>query len=308
MTAGTTAAMTTEKTSRVTQRFFKARIASPRISRRIRQSWRAGLQTAIAAGIGLALASGRVCGADTAHLPVQDAPVASRDPNAVFLRARAAYDAGDLPAAREAYRALLAAGYDVPEVRFNLGNTLVRAGEWAEAIAQYRIAQYARPRDPDIAANLRFSLERAGAAAPALPLLRMWARRLSRSEWLAVLATAWGVMGAALAGALLWPRGRRALLRTAAGAAAVALAAAGGWLEWRFLDLHPEAVVRVPDTPARFAPIADATVHFTLPSGSIVRVMGREGGWYSIRLDGRTGWISTEAALLLSSPPTKSVP
>lgn len=213
------------------------------------------------------------------------------DPDALFARAREAYDAGDLRGAIEAYEALLASGYDAPEVRYNLGNAHFRAGDLPEAVAQYRLALYARPRDPDIAANLHFALERAGAVEPALSLPRQWARRLSRSEWIAIGAMAWGCLGVALAAAFLWPRGRRPLLRAAAGAGFVVLAAAGGWLEWRGLDRRPEAVVRIAGAQARFAPLADATVHFTLPAGSIVRLVGHEGEWVKIVLDGREGWL-----------------
>jgi len=216
---------------------------------------------------------------------------AAFDPAAEFARARAAYDAGAPRAAAARYEAILAAGYDAPELRFNLGNARFRAGETPEAIRQYRIAARARPRDPDIAKNLAYALEQSGAAQPALPLLRAWARRLTAAEWRAIAAAAWGVAMLALAAAFMGVRARPALRRAAAVAFAVALIAALGALEWRDLARRPEAVIARANAPARFAPLDGATVHFTLPAGSIVRVTGRDGAWRRVALDGREGWL-----------------
>ena len=222
---------------------------------------------------------------------VADANEAAIDPSAEFDRARAAYDAGAPKAAALLYEKILAAGYDAPELRFNLGNARFRAGETPEAIRQYLIAARARPRDPDIAKNLAYAIEQAGAARPAPPILRAWARRLTASEWLALAAGAGGSAALLLAASFLAIRGRGAWRRAAAAAFAVALAAALGALEWRDLSRRPEAVVARSDAPARFAPLDNATVHFTLPAGSIVRVIGRDGAWRRVALDGREGWL-----------------
>ena len=223
--------------------------------------------------------------------PVARANDPAFDPSAEFDRARAAYDAGAPKAAAARYEAILAAGYDAPELRFNLGNARFRAGDAPEAIRQYLIAARARPRDPDIAKNLAYALEQAGAARPSPPILRAWARRLTASEWLALAAVAWGLAALLLAASFLAGRGRAPLRRAAAAAFAVALAAALGALEWRDLARRPEAVVARADAPARFAPLDNATVHFTLPAGSIVRVLGRDGAWRRVALDGREGWL-----------------
>ncbi len=63
-----------------------------------------------------------------------------------------------------AYRAVLAEkGYSAP-VLFDLGNSLFREGDLAQAILAYKRAQWLAPGDPDIAANLRQAEAKAGRA------------------------------------------------------------------------------------------------------------------------------------------------
>lgn len=222
------------------------------------------------------------------------------DPAEIFRQAREVYDAGNFRAAIERYESLLTAGYDLPEVRFNLGNALYRSGDASGAIAQYRMAQYRRPRDPDIAANLRFVSERVGAAAPSQPLIRVWLRRLSEDEWRAVAAVAWGLLGLIVCVALLWRARRGPLLKASLLPAAVLLVALAGLAEWGALRRYPEAVALRAETQARFAPLEDATVSVSVPAGTIVRVIGRDGAWARIELDRREGWVRETDLLVLS--------
>ena len=49
-------------------------------------------------------------------------------------------------------------------------------------------------------------------------------------------------------------------------------------------------------TDARFAPSADATVHFTLPEGAKVFIREDRGAWALVeRADGQDGWVKADA-------------
>jgi SH3-like domain-containing protein len=59
-------------------------------------------------------------------------------------------------------------------------------------------------------------------------------------------------------------------------------------------------VVAAGETPARFEPAANGTVHFTLKEGARVRVLDTRASWLQIaRCDGRRGWIPATAAAQL---------
>lgn len=221
------------------------------------------------------------------------------DADAEFARAREAFDARDFAGAIARYEAILAAGYDAPELRYNLGNARFGAGDAPGAVREYLIAARARPRDPDIAKNLAYVIEKAGAVRPTLSFARAAVRRWTEGEWRALAAVAWGVAMLALAASFVAPRGRAPLRRVALAAALTAALGVLGAMEWRGLARHPEAVVARADAAARFAPLESATVHFTLPAGSIVRVVGRDGAWRRVALDGREGWLPESDLLLV---------
>ena len=74
-------------------------------------------------------------------------------------------------------------------------------------------------------------------------------------------------------------------------------------LRLRTEQAAPAAVVIVVDVEARFAPLDDATVHFTLGEGSRVRVREDRDRWWLVeRADGQQGWIRTEHAARVGLP------
>ncbi len=58
----------------------------------------------------------------------------------------------------------------------------------------------------------------------------------------------------------------------------------------------PEAVIVAGETEARFAPVADSTVHFRLAEGTQVAIREDRGQWLFVeRADGQQGWVKSEA-------------
>ena len=58
----------------------------------------------------------------------------------------------------------------------------------------------------------------------------------------------------------------------------------------------PPAIVAAGKTEARFAPAADATVHFQLPEGAKVAIREDRSAWMEVaRADGQQGWVKSES-------------
>ncbi len=211
----------------------------------------------------------------------------------LFEDARRAYDHGALTKARNAYRRLLHAGYCLPQVFFNLGNTLYRSGAFGEAILAYRRAWILSPTDPDIRANLRFAMSHAKSLTPRYNAAFRLLFTLSLRSWLVVfLVSYW--LSAGLATLLLLLKGNRYALRRLLIISLISLfLAMPGIVAWLdILFIHPEAVVVSPkNTKVYFAPSTGATVHFEAPSGSIVKILDNCPGWLHITTAGKRGWL-----------------
>lgn len=209
-----------------------------------------------------------------------------------FVDAEMAYKAGRFADAAALYRQILDEGRVAPELFFNLGNACFKQGDVGEAVLNYRRAWMLAPRDPDIRANLRFAMQRAGAAGPDLSLPARVLLRLSRAECATVaIAGYWLTAGLAI---LYLRRRQPALLKGAAAAGAVAAAGLVGILQWRALEAEPELVIKA-RTQALFAPLADGTPHFALPEGSIVRELDRTGDWVRLRSGAESGWVPAKS-------------
>lgn len=206
-----------------------------------------------------------------------------------FTAAKSAYDAGKFEEAAAQYRKILADGNFSSELFFNLGNAEFKQGSVGAAVLSYRRAWTLAPRDPDIRANLGFTLERANASGPELSLPARALTRVSESEW-ALLAVASNWLAAALVVAWLLGFRRAGVLRAAGALALLGVLAVAGILQWRSLRALPELVIQE-KTQALFGPFGEATRKFELPEGSIVREISREGEWVNVRAGGETGFV-----------------
>lgn len=223
------------------------------------------------------------------------APIQAEDP---FEQARTHYDTGDFEQALAMYQSI--PGHSAA-LDYNIGNTLMRLGRAPEAIAHYRRAQWMRPGDPDIQANLDRAVSQIGAMVPPIPLYRRWAGMLDPAHWqLAFISLCW--LGAAfglsrrfsprlhLAGAWVFPLLFVFLL----------IFGAGTWASrpGHFFD---EGIVLGDSVTARFEPLPDATEHFSLPGGSVVKLVEQNRNWRRIRTEDASGWVP-EASVLPLTP------
>ena len=82
---------------------------------------------------------------------------AAQSPAALYNAGNAAYAKGEFEEAIRDYRAALDQGGVTAEVEYNLGNACLKAGQLGPAIVAYERALRLKPRDPDIAHNLRYA-------------------------------------------------------------------------------------------------------------------------------------------------------
>ena len=222
-------------------------------------------------------------------------------PQTTFYHANTLYKDGQYEAAAKEYE-LLQAGLASGNLYFNLGNAYFKAGEKGKAILNYERARRLIPGDPDLGANLAYaqSLTGAEACAPALwqavafPL----AHRLATNRLMWAASAGYTLLLLALAAYRLWPSRPRWLVYAASMLAALAVVT-GTSLAQQVLsdDWQRQAVVIGPgETPTRFEPAENGTVHFVLKEGSLVRVADSRDNWLEVaRCDGRRGWIEKSA-------------
>jgi tetratricopeptide (TPR) repeat protein len=224
-------------------------------------------------------------------------------PQTTFFHANALYKDGQYAAAAAEYEELLRSGLRSGNLYFNLGNAYFKAGEKGKAILNYERARRLLPSDPDLAANLAYARSLTGAetCTPALweRLVFPIARRMATGRLVWLTSALYTVLLLALTGYRLWTQRPRWLMYTATALATAVVVASTSLAEQVLADDWQRQAVVVSaqaETPARFEPADNGTVHFTLKQGSLVHVLDGRQGWLQIaRCDGRRGWLPKDA-------------
>lgn len=216
-----------------------------------------------------------------------------------FKMANQLYDAGKFAEASALYEKIEP---KTAHVFFNLGNAHYRESQVGKAILCYERARRLAPRDPDILANLKFAQEKLGVDAANRPASA--AQRIAEqvfhsrtlNEWIGQeIAALWvSLLSVALA---IWTRSARAICIGVTIVASLwlsfALTAIG--YQMREDQAAPKAILIAKQTEARFAPLADSTVHFKLTEGTRVSIREDRGAWlYVERADGQDGWVKSD--------------
>ena len=208
-----------------------------------------------------------------------------------FDDANRAFASGHYADSAQGYLAVLKRDGYSPAVLFNLGNAELREGRTGDAILDYERARWLAPRDPDIAANLRFARQRAGLAAADESWTVRAADLLSANAWAwlgsaALLALCTGIIAAQL-------RSRRTAwwwVANTASAAVMLAAVAAVALRAGQLD---QAVLPAKSTPALISPFAGAKTAFEFPAGETVHIEKTHADYSLVRdAAGHTGWVS----------------
>ncbi len=264
--------------------------------------------TALAFDVPVATAAGE----DRDDVP---APSGKTEAHAALARGHEAYGRNEYAKALEAYRSVVMAGYESPELYLDLGNASYRAGRLGWAVYWFERGRRVAPGDPDLRTNLESVLaetrdrtvgedgsrflgslsalqDRLSPAAAARGVTVGW---LLFAVWLAVRLALWGGPISSLAASRPFR-----LTGTALGAFLV-VSAAGMLVKLAHASGAPAAVVVVEELPVRSNPDPEATVEFTLHAGTRVRLGRTSDGFrevlYSEKLH---GWGSAEGLAGLS--------
>jgi len=215
--------------------------------------------------------------------------VPMRAPAASLDDANRAFVEGNYRESTQDYQAVLAEkGYSAP-VLFDLGNSLFREGNLAQAILAYKRAQLLAPNDPDIAANLEVAQKQAGVAVAEPQWSDKLTGFLSASGWAWLGFAAWSVLCVTFFLRSILPQ-RRSLLSLSAAvsflvlATAIAASVVSSWGLNQAVVVDKNAAVLISPFPAAqtvFTPAPGETVTVQEAHNDFLRVTDRSGhsGW-----------------------------
>jgi tetratricopeptide (TPR) repeat protein len=205
-------------------------------------------------------------------------PVAGQN---AFRDGVAAYIRGEYALAGDRFADHLAASPEDAAGWYNLGNARKGEGRGGEAVLAWRRALELEPRMTEARHNLRLaggSAALAGAPPRFAPTAVEAALLLSILWWIAAGALTWAILRESRFA-------RRTAQATLGIAAIIILAGLPGWLR---ADV---AIALDPLTPLLAGPAMRSDTVVTVPAGTPLRVVGREGDWLRVRTsDLAEGW------------------
>jgi len=228
--------------------------------------------------------------------------VCATDPTAGFEQANKLYEQGQFAAAAAAYEQLAQSGSVSTTLFFNWGNALFKNGQTGRALVCYLQAEAQSPRDPDVAANLKFA--RASVGDNASVSRTRWQRALGKltlNEWTALtMIPVWLWLGLLAMGHLRpdW----RANLRRAVwigGSFAALLAGCTAAAARDRLGVS-QAVVVAAEAVVRHGPLPESLSFYTLRNGAEVRVADQQKNWVQVQdARHRLGWLTRDQVIRL---------
>ncbi|MDX2225774.1 MAG: tetratricopeptide repeat protein [Verrucomicrobiae bacterium] len=219
----------------------------------------------------------------------------AQSPEQRFAAANSDFAYGRYPEAIRGYESLIGSKSLSAPVFFNLANAYFRNGQIGKAIVNYKRALLLAPRDPDLRANLGFTLKNKGLYDSDDGVLDAFARLLP-TPWWSLLGTA-AVMSSCLLACFIFFKSGVALRLRWCLLPLLLLAALGFGTAWYSVRFYNEVVVTRPEAPLLISPYEKAAEVTRLTDGSILRSARRHGDfWLVSTTDGRRGWISAQDA------------
>jgi tetratricopeptide (TPR) repeat protein len=219
------------------------------------------------------------------------------DSEKLFYQANYLYKNGEYQESAKTYEKILAAGFDNGETYYNLANAYFKGSQLGRAVLNYEKSCLLMPRDRDLRANYEYAKAQVknSIEPQSRKLLEAaWANlsgKLSVNEAVIVWMLITVLFVAFLAGWFITRfSGTTILILIVCGALFFGLSF------FLFYDkvrvLNRQAIVLVGDQSVKFEPTEEATVHFTLPEGAKVKVLGYSRNWVKIeRVDHKIGWL-----------------
>lgn len=211
-----------------------------------------------------------------------------------FDQANKLYEQKQYSKAFSVYEDLIQRGAFSPAILFNSGNAAFKSKQIGKAIALYREALQLAPRDPDIQANLRFARNLVENGSQASPWTDRFSRIFTMNELSIIVAVSlWLWFG--LLAVREWRPGLRPALRGYTLLSGLLLATFSIWLAAVAIAAikdHPGVII-ANEAAARYGPLDESQVAFTLRDGSEVQILAARPGWVEIKDSrGRHGWVA----------------
>jgi len=229
----------------------------------------------------------------------------AQTPEQLLRQANQLYQQGKFSEARDAYGAILAGGYESPELLYNLGNACYKSGSVPAAILNYERARRLLPGDEDLRHNLQIANMVITDRIEPAPRLFVWDYWDGIKEWFSLSGLTLTVylfyaLVAAMASVFF-------LARTYALRKIAVLTGSGMFVIFLFLLVvliarlgdvtrTDEAIVMSQIVTVKNSPDAKSSDAFVLHGGVKVQVIDRVGTWSKVRIaDGKVGWLEASA-------------
>ena len=227
----------------------------------------------------------------------QFASGADTAPTNTFNQANKLYEQKQYSKASSVYEGLIQQGSISSALLFNAGNAAFKSKQIGRAIAHYRQALRLAPRDPDIQANLRFARNTVENGSQSAGLTDRFSKIFTLNELTVVTAVfLWLWFG--LLAIREWRPALRPALRGYTLLSGIMLGAFGLWLGAIAIVAVKDhsGVIIAHEAAARFGPLEESQVAFTLRDGSEVQILAERSGWVEIKDPrGRRGWVAQDS-------------
>ena len=223
--------------------------------------------------------------------------------NTLFFQGNSYYKEERYAEAIRAYEQLVSAEIKDGHLYYNLANAYFKVGHRGKAILNYERALQLLPRDADIKSNLDHALSLVESNPTQRPIEGLLSkvfvpeRILNTDELTVSVFLLYIGMMAVLTLSIPLKRLRRPFYYTAVVLGCLLLFSLMSLsLELYKTQFQRKAVVIFETAPVRFEPSGDATSHFTLHEGAVIRVKALRPKWSKIeRRDGKSGWLKNDA-------------
>ena len=212
-----------------------------------------------------------------------------------------AYSTGAYSIAAEQYKKVVDAGYESPELFYNIGNSYFKMNDYPSAILWYERAKRLNPGNEDIDFNLNVANTKISDKIEPLPELsyKRWFNGLvqlfSVDTWASFCIT---LFIAGLLCGVLYLASRVLFLRKIGFWLGIGLFLMAGfsmvfaWSGYSFTKATSEAIVFAPTITVKSSPDEKSTDLFVVHEGTKVRLLDNISGWYEIRIaSGSVGWL-----------------
>jgi len=218
-----------------------------------------------------------------------------------ITKANKAYTAGSYTTAADLYNKVVVAGYEAPELFYNLGNTYFKMNDYAHAILWYERAKRLNPGNEDIDFNLNVANTKISDKIEPLP--ELFYKRWFNGVLQLFSVDAWATIGivlfiAGLLAGVLYLASHILILRKIGFWSAFGLLFLAifflifAWSSYIFTKSTTEAIVFAPTITVKSSPDDKSTDLFVVHEGTKVRLIDNINGWYEIRIaNGSVGWL-----------------